>query len=78
MSRVTFDDSSPLAKLRVNAGYSQEKAAVLIDITGKTLARYEHGVSDVPMRVAEKMAVLYRVPFESIRKAVNDIWLSKP
>lgn len=77
MSRVN-DESSPLARIRVQAGYSQEKAAVLIDITGKTLARYEHGVSDVPMRIAEKMAVLYRVPFETIRKAINDIWLARP
>lgn len=78
MPRVTYDDSLPLAKIRVKAGFSQERAAVAIDITGKTLARYEHGVSDVPMRVAEKMSALYRVPFESIRKAVNDTWLSRP
>lgn len=78
MSRIKFDDNPPLAKIRVRAGLSQERAAVAIDITGKTLARYEHGVSDVPMRVAEKMSVLYRVPFETIRKAVNDTWLSRP
>lgn len=78
MPRINFDDNMPLAKIRVRAGFSQERAAVAIDITGKTLARYEHGVSDVPMRVAEKMSVLYRVPFETIRKAVNDTWLSRP
>lgn len=77
MPRVLYEDNMPLAKIRVRAGFSQERAAVAIDITGRTLARYEHGVSDVPMRVAEKMSVLYRVPFETIRKAVNDTWLSK-
>ena len=78
MPRVNYEDNMPLAKIRVRAGFSQERAAVAIDITGKTLARYEHGVSDVPMRVAEKMSALYRVPFETIRKAVNETWLSRP
>ena len=78
MPRINFDDNMPLAKIRVKAGFSQERAAVAIDITGKTLARYEHGVSDVPMRVAEKMSALYRVPFEAIRKAIHDTWLSRP
>ena len=78
MPRVNYEDNMPLAKIRIRAGFSQERAAVAIDVTGKTLARYEHGVSDVPMRIAEKMSVLYRVPFETIRKAVNETWLSRP
>ncbi len=66
---------TPLAMVRANAGLSIEKAANAINITSRTLARYETGVSDVPMRVAEKLCVLYRVPFEIVRQAIKETWL---
>jgi hypothetical protein len=36
-----------------------------------TLGRYESGITDVPMGIAEKMAILYNVSFEDIRQAVG-------
>ncbi|MBR1486378.1 MAG: helix-turn-helix transcriptional regulator, partial [Synergistaceae bacterium] len=66
MPRWNSDDLSLLAKLRSNAGLSREKAAVLMDISGLTLARYENGINDVPMRIADKMCNLYGVGIEEI------------
>lgn len=72
MSRWDYEDRTPLAKIRSNTGLNLEKAAVAIGISSKSLARYEHGIHDIPMRIAEKLAMLYRVPFDIIRQAVND------
>ena len=54
-----------------------EKAAVAINLASRTLGRYENGFGDITMKVAEKLAELYRVPFESIREAVRETYLLK-
>ena len=68
MPRWEDKNRTPLARVRANSGLTIEKAAVAIDITSRTLARYENG-ADMPMSVAEKLSRLYRVPFETIRQA---------
>ena len=70
MPRWDDKDRTMLAKIRAKSGLSMEKAAILMGITSRTLARYENGVNDVPMGIAEKMTSLYNVPFEDIRQAV--------
>ena len=62
----------PLVILRKNVGLSRNKAAVMLDIGLTTLTRYENGDNDVPFGVGEKMAVLYKVPFEDVRFAIRD------
>ena len=70
MPRWNDEDRTMLAKIRSKADLSMERAAILMDITGRTLARYENGVTDVPMGIAEQMARLYKVSFEDIRQAI--------
>lgn len=70
MPRWTEADRTPLASLRANAYLSRNEAAVRLRVGVTTLARYENGANDVPMGVAEKMAILYQVPFDAIREAV--------
>ena len=70
MPRWNTEKLSALAKLRNNKGLSREKAAVLMDISGLTLARYENGITDLPMRIADKMTKLYDVGIEEIKNAV--------
>ena len=70
MPRWTEADRTPLASLRANACLSRNEAAVRLRVGVTTLARYENGANDVPMGVAEKMAILYQVPFDAIREAV--------
>ena len=50
---------------------SRNEAAVRLHVGVTTLARYENGANDVPMGIAEKMAILYQVPFDAIREAVT-------
>ncbi len=70
MPRWNDEDRSALALIRHNAGYTIETAAVAMAITSRTLARYENGVTDIPMSIAEKMSETYKVAFEDIRQAV--------
>ena len=70
MPRWNDEDRTMLAKIRSQANLSMEKAAILMEVTGRTLARYENGVTDVPMGIAEQMAKLYKVSFEDIRQAI--------
>ena len=76
MSRWKDEDRLPLAKVRAEAGYTIEQTAVAVGITSRTLARYEHGMCDIPLRTAEKLADIYRVPFDTFRKAASDTWLT--
>ena len=77
MSRWTDEDRTPLAMVRTSAGFSMEKAAVKVGIASRTLARYEYGISDITMKIAEKIAEIYNVPFEKIREAVKETWLMR-
>ena len=70
MPRWLEENRSALAKIRSRKGLSIEKAAVSMDITSRTLARYENGITDLPMRIANKMTKLYDVGIEEIKNAV--------
>ena len=70
MARWNDEDRSPLAMLRVKAGYTQAEASVKMHLGMISLARYENGINDVTFGIGEQMANLYKVPFEAIRQAV--------
>lgn len=77
MSRWTDKDRSPLAKLRADAGYSIETAAVALEITARTLGRYENAYTDVPSRLLGKIAALYRVSRDEVLTALDGTWAEK-
>ena len=66
------EERKPLALLRAKAGFSAEKAASLLGVVMMTLYRYERGVAEIPLSIAEKMSLIYRVPFDEIRLAVKN------
>ena len=70
MARWTNEDRTPLALLRVNAGYTMAEAAVSMKLGIVTLSRYENGQTDLPFGIGEQMASLYKVQFEDIHQAV--------
>lgn len=72
MPRWTDEQRTPLARLRSQAGLSRNEASVKLGVGFNTLGRYESGMNDVPMGIAEKMATLYGVPFDAIRAAVAE------
>ena len=74
--RWPVESKTPLAKIR--GSLSIERAAVAMDITGRTLSRYENGDTDVPMKIADKMAKLYNVSIDVIYKALQDTWEKFP
>ena len=71
MPRWTNNDRSPLGNLRANAGFSREAVASALKLSLSTMVRYETGSSDIPIGIAEDMAVLYRVPFDNLREAIK-------
>ena len=71
MARWNVNDRTPLALLRANAGFSAENAATFLGVVMATLYRYENGVSDIPLGVAEKMASLYKISFNELREAAR-------
>ena len=71
MPRWTKSDRSPLGNIRVNAGYSREAAAVAMNLSLSTIVRYETGGSDIPIGIAEDMAILFNVPFDELRNAIK-------
>ena len=72
MPRFVADNITPLVKIRNNAGFSRENASSILNITMMTLTRYEMGKTDIPLGIAEDMASLYNVPFDSIREAARN------
>ncbi|MBQ4402485.1 MAG: helix-turn-helix transcriptional regulator [Synergistaceae bacterium] len=72
MARWNDSDRSPLAMLRVKAGYTQAEASVHMHLGMISLVRYENGMNDITFGIGEQMARLYNVSFEDIRKAVWD------
>ena len=70
--RWKLEDRTPLALLRAKAGYTREQAAVIMQITSRTLANYEKGTPNISLELCEKMAELYSVSFEDIRQAVSN------
>lgn len=77
MPRWNEENRTPLGKVRANAGFSIEKAAVTINISSHSLLRYENGITDLPLRIAEKLCNLYKVPFETIRQAIKETPLKR-
>ena len=73
MPRWSNEDRNALGILRNNAGLSREAVATTLNMSLSTLIRYEIGESDIPMGVAESMAVLYHVPFDTIREAIKSV-----
>ena len=71
MPRWTQSDRSPLGKLRANAGYSRESIAATLHLSLSTMVRYESGITDIPMGIAEDMSILYKVPFDTLREAIK-------
>ncbi len=72
MANMKDSNMTPLAKLRIDAGFSREDAASLLNVVMMTLYRYETGKTDIPLGVAENMASLYRVPFNDLREAARN------
>ena len=72
LGRWPEEKRKPLAKLR--GSLTIEKAAVAMEITGRTLSRYENGTADVPMKIADKMVKLYGVSIETIYHALQETW----
>ncbi len=71
MPRWPKEDKNPLGQIRTEAGYSREKAAATLDISLSTMIRYETGVTDIPIGIAEAMAMMYKVPFETLRNTIR-------
>ena len=71
MPRWEKNDRTPLAQIRTEAGFSRENAASILNIVMMTLYRYEHGITDIPLGIAENMASLYKVPFDTLREAAR-------
>ena len=72
MPRWTNENRSPIGNIRTNAGYSRETAANIMNLSLSTMIRYETGSSDIPIGVAEEMAVLYQVPFDTIFDTIRE------
>ena len=73
MARWSNADRTPLAVIRANAGFTRTQAAVYLDVAINTLGRYETGQVEMPLDIAEDMSILYRVPFDDIRKAYSKL-----
>ena len=62
-----------LALLRLQAGLSRNKAAVMLGIASGTLLRYEHGINDIGLEVIDNMTSLYGASFEDVCKAARAV-----
>ena len=71
MPRWNNCDRTALGVIRANAGYSREKAAAIMDVSISRLFDYEKGVTDIPIGIAEEMAILYHVSFDVLREAIK-------
>ena len=55
-----------LKAARVNAGYSQTKAASLLNISRRTIQNWERGISFPDAAAIEKICALYRMHYDNI------------
>ena len=55
-----------LKAARVNAGYSQKEAAVLLEISNKTLCSWENGKTFPGQPMIDKLCELYGVSYDII------------
>lgn len=58
--------SISLRAARVNAGYSQKKAAEILGISNKTLCSWENGKTFPDQPMIEKLCSLYGVSYDQI------------
>lgn len=61
-----------LEAARVNAGYSQKEAAVLLGVSNKTLGNWENGISFPPANKIPEICDLYAVDYNHINFLPND------
>ncbi|MBR2209249.1 MAG: helix-turn-helix transcriptional regulator [Synergistaceae bacterium] len=73
MPRWPKENKNALARIRTDAGYSRDKVAMYLKISLSTLIRYENCTTDIPIGIVEDMAVLYKVPFETLRNAIKEV-----
>lgn len=55
-----------LKALRINKGYTQEKAAQLIGISVETLAKYEKGITYPDIPILKKIEEIYDTKYDNI------------
>lgn len=55
-----------LKAARVNAGYSQKKAAEILNISNKTLCSWENGKTFPDQPMIERLCALYGVTYDMI------------
>ena len=55
-----------LKALRINKGYTQEKAATLIGISVETLAKYEKGITYPDIPTLKKIEDVYETSYNEI------------
>lgn len=55
-----------LKAARVNAGYSQKEAAILLQISNKTLSNWENGDTFPSAEKIERLCALYKVSYDDI------------
>lgn len=55
-----------LKALRINKGYTQEKAATLIGISVETLAKYEKGLTYPDIPILKKIEEVYETKYDKI------------
>ena len=73
MSKSYSNEQTDLALIRVRAGLSRDKAAVMLGIAPNTLLRYEHGKNDIGLEIIDRMTSLYGVSFEEICNAARKV-----
>lgn len=54
-----------MRRLRLDAGYSQQKIATLFDITYQQMQKYEKGKSRIPARMLVKLQDFYGVSYDA-------------
>ncbi len=55
-----------LKALRINKGYTQEKAAMLIGVSVETLAKYEKGITYPDIPTLKKIEDVYETSYNEI------------
>lgn len=55
-----------LKAARVNAGFSQKDAAILLQISNKTLSNWENGDTFPSAKKIEQLCALYKVSYDDI------------
>ncbi len=73
MPRWYANEQTELSQLRMRAGLSRDKAAVMLGVAPNTLLRYEHGKNDIGLAVIDDMVSLYGVSFDEVCRAARRV-----